>query len=357
VDAIVAERFARHGLAARDAAGVVEAARLTTAIQAQDAPQSRLGLRARGAAFTEADVLDAVAAGTVVRTWLMRGTVHLVDADDVRWLTALFGPALQRRFAKRWRDLGLVPGTLDPIVTALPAILAAGPLTRGEIVAELRERGLVPDSTDPQAVATHILLFATSVGLLCRATDVRRDARFTLLDPWTKRRPDGPRGDDALAEIARRYFAAFAPATAADFTAWSGLPSTRAIGLIRDELDTVDIDGRTGFRPAGDTVEVSRGATVRLAPAWDNYLVGYADRRFLLDDSLRPEVYVGGLIKPTVLHNGRVVATWRLTRSAKANEVSVVPLQDLSAAVRRGIAAEVRDLGRYLGVAVTLAVG
>ena len=95
------------------------------------------------------------------------------------------------------------------------------------------------------------------------------------MDDWVPDAPAGPSGDDALAELARRYFTAYSPATAADFATWSGLAGRRAVELIRDELTPVDIDGAPGFR-LGE-VEPQRG--VRLLPAFDNYLVGYRDRR------------------------------------------------------------------------------
>ena len=346
---VTLERIARHGFATRPAASVLDAVRLTTAIQAQDPPQSRLGVRSRASGCTDTDVLAAIADRTVVRTWLMRGTVHLVAADDVRWLAALFGPALQRRFRKRWLDLGLTADVLAPIGGALPDVLSGGPRTRKEIVAELTARRLVPDSPDPQAVATHILVHATSIGLLCRATDHGRDALFTLLDEWTAGRADGPRGDDALAELARRYFAAFAPATAADFTTWSGLPSARAVQLIRDELEPVDVAGRPGFRLAGaEPLEAPRG-TVRLTAGFDNYLVGYADRGLLLDDEHRAAVYVGGVIKPSVLVDGRIAGIWRLVRTRGAVDVEVTPLQPLTKRVHAVIEREIADIRRFVG--------
>ena len=95
-----------------------------------------------------------------------------------------------------------------------------------------------------------------------------------MLDDWLPGSPAGPSGDDALAELARRYFAAFSPATSADFGTWSGLPHGWAVELIRDELTPCDVDGRPGFR-AG-TVEAVRG--VRLLPAFDNYVIGYRHR-------------------------------------------------------------------------------
>lgn len=269
----------RQGFADRPCRTVAAAAALACAIQAQEAPASRLGVRARASRLSEADVVHAIAVErTVVRTWLMRGTIHLVDTADLRWLARLIGPSLERMFHARWQQLGLTREVRDAILGALPSILADGPLVRREIRRGLNEAGIMLDTSDPQAYS-HALFYASAVGLVCRGPDVGRDATFTLLDEWVPDAPAGPSGDDALAELARRYFAAFSPATTHDFGTWSRLAAGRAVNLIRDELTPVDVDGRNGWR-LGPAVPPARG--LRLLPAYDNYLVGYKHRDAIL---------------------------------------------------------------------------
>jgi hypothetical protein len=346
---LLRERIARHGFADRPGASPVGATALTTALQAQDNLASRLGIRARAAGITDADVRHAIEVDrTIVRTWLMRGTIHLVDARDLRWLVGVIGPVVARKFRTRWRQLGLTDDVLDRCIELLPELLADGPLNRHEIRAGLAEQGLTLDSPDPQ-VHTHALVYASTAGLVCRGPDRGRHSTFLLIDDWLPDAPSGPKGDDALAELARRYFAAYSPATAADFAAWSGLPSGPAVDLIRDELQDADVDGRPGFR-LGEA-EPLRG--VRLLPAFDNYLVGYRDRAALLDPALHPHIYHGGIIRPTVLVDGQVVAMWALDRAK--GRITVTPFGELDARTRRAVDAEVGDIGRFLGREVTLA--
>jgi hypothetical protein len=333
----------RHGFVDRPARTVAEAAALTVGLQAQDLAQLRLGVRARAAVVTDADVSAAIdAERSVVRTWLMRNTIHLVPAADVRWLAALLGPMIRRRFEnQRWQGLGLTPKVLDAAAAAAPSVLAAGPLTRQEFVAALRECGVLVDPNGQAPV--HVLVFLATHGLVCHADG----DRFALVDSWLSGTPAGPRGDDALAELARRFFRAFSPAVAADFTTWSGLPSGRAIGLIRDELVPVQIHGRPGFR-LGDAAE---HGGLRLLGGFDNYLIGYRDRAPIIDAGHRDEVYIGGIIRPTVLLDGRVIGRWRLDRPAagtKPVRVEVVLFARPTRAVRAAIDAEVADLGRFL---------
>lgn len=343
--AIRCERIARHGVIDRPASTVAAAARMTGALQAQDPQASRLGVRARATGVTNADVLRAVEVDrTVVRTWLMRATIHLVAAEDAGWMTRLLGPAITRTFSKRWLDLGLTREVLERAVAMLPEVLSDGPRTRREVVAALADRGIVVDAATQ--APTHLMLHATTLGLICRGPERGRDATFALLDDWVAGSSAGPTGDDALAELTRRYFRAFSPATAADFTTWSGLASARAVALIRDELTPADIGGRAGFR-LGE-VEPCRG--LRLLPAFDNYLVGYRDRSLIIDEARRANVYAGGVIRPAVLLDGRVIGTWRLERTPTAATVEVTPFDAMTRAVRTAVEAEIEDVGRFLAL-------
>ena len=199
----------------------------------------------------------------------------------------------------------------------------------------------------------HLLVHLATIGLTCHATG----DRFALLDDWLPTAAAGPRGDEALAELARRWFRAYSPATGADFTTWSGLPATRAIELIRDELTPVDLGGRKGFR-LGPTVEA--GAAVRLLGAFDNYLIGYRERAAMIAADRRAEVYVGGIIRPTVLYDGRVIGRWWLNRAgsrAAAHPLVVRLFEPAPPGVEKGIEAEVTDIGRFLGRSVAPADG
>jgi hypothetical protein len=311
----------------------------------------RLGERSRSAALTDADVAQAIERRALVRSSLMRATVHLVPAADVRWLSALLGPVIARSFATRWRQLGLTPAVLRRARAVLPDALAGGPHSRVEVVDRMAKLGVRIERTG-QAPA-HLLLFATSEGLACRTPDRGRDACFALIDEWLPDAPAGPTGEDALAEITRRYFRAFSPATPADFSTWSGLPSARAVELIRDELTPTGVNGRRGYRLG----EVAPQRGLRLLPMFDNYLIGYRDRDEFVDRAVRPHVYVGGIIKPAVLLDGRVVGIWKLVLARRRARVELSPFDKLTARIRATLEAEVADIGRFLDVAAELTVG
>jgi Winged helix DNA-binding domain len=354
----LAERMTRQGLAARSMATTAGVAAAAVGLQAQDPGAARLGVRARSGAVDEASVLDAVRLErSAVRTWLMRSTVHLVAAADLRWMTMLFGPMIERSHRTRWRQLGITEPLVEAAVPHVRELLDGRGLTRRELAAELAARG-IRLAEDGQA-ATHLLAALSARGVTCRGPDQGRDAAFVLIDDWVTPTSDStetPEPASALAgwaaELARRYFRAFGPATAADFAAWSGLPSGAAIASIRDELTEVSFDGRRGWTLG--TVEPSPG--FRLLPMFDNYLLGYRDRAAMLEVRKQDRVYVGGIIKATVVCDGRVLGSWRLDRSARSATVRVSPFEPFTGRHHDGLDRERADIERFLGRPIALEV-
>jgi hypothetical protein len=342
------ERMTRQGLAARSAAAAAGVAAAAVGLQSQDVGAARLGVRARSTAVDEAAVVNAIAhERSVVRTWLMRSTVHLVAAEDLRWMAELYGPVMERNHRARWRNLGITEPVIETAVGHARELLDGRGLTRHELAAELAARGLELGQ-DGQA-RTHLLAALTARGLTCRGADRGRDATFVLIDDWV---PPARLPADPLAELARRYFRAFGPATAADFASWSGLPSGAAIAAIRDELTEVAFDGRRGWTLG--LVEPEPG--FRLLPMFDNYLLGYRDRTAMLDPARHPQVYVGGIIKASVVCDGRLIGIWRLDRAARAAAVRVTPFEPFSRRHHDELDRERADLERFVGRPIALEV-
>ena len=347
------ERMTRQGLATRSAADPAGVAAAAVGLQAQDVGAARLGVRARSTAVDEAAVINAIQdERSVVRTWLMRSTVHLVAAEDLRWMAALYGPVMERNHRTRWRNLGITEPMIETALAHARELLAGRGLTRHELAAELTARGLEL-GRDGQ-VPTHVLAALTARGLTCRGADRGRDATFVLIEDWVApatAAPD-PTPPNPLAELARRYFRAFGPATAADFTTWSGLPSGAAIAAIRDELTEVGFDRRRGWTLGA----VEPAPAFRLLPMFDNYLLGYRDRTAMLDPGRHPQVYVGGIIKASVVCDGRVIGIWRLERTARKAAVRVTPFEPFSRRHHEELDRERADIERYLGRPVGLAL-
>ena len=308
---------------------MVEAVRRVVGVQAQDTKAARLAVRVRTEGLTASDVDDAVRRGEVVRTWAMRGTLHMLDAADVRWIVGLLGPRFAAANRGRRHRLGLDDETVGRGVAELSDVLADGVArTRAELMAAISL-----DLTG-QAIP-HLLGYAAQTGVLVRGPDAAKDEpTYVLASQWL---PPGSPLDEAtaVARLAERYLAGYGPASVEDFAAWSGLP----LGM-----------ARSGF-VAGDESTVDGKLPVRLLGHFDAYLLGYRDRRDMLAPELDHRIRAGGgMIMPAVLVDGRVSGTWSLDR--KSGRVRVESFG--GALPMRGVRAEVADLGRFLGADVKL---
>ncbi|GAA1153130.1 hypothetical protein F4556_001376 [Kitasatospora gansuensis] len=291
-------RWRMHSQFPSGAGTVAAIAARAPGIQAQDAAAARLGLRARGLAEAAA-VQRVYQAGEVVSSWLMRGTLHLVPTDQLRPLLALFGARNVAAGARRRRELGLTEALLGRALAALPEVLTQ-PLSRAELVARLNERGVGVEPTG-QAPA-HLTAYAAGLGLLCRGAEVApREPGYRLL-------PAGEEADPAevAAELAARYVTAFGPAGPADFAAWSGLTLTVAR---RAFAGLPEVGG--GLFALGEPPEEGE-PLVRLLGAYDNFLLGYRDRGLMLDQRYAKRINAGGgVVRPALLVDGRVLGSWR----------------------------------------------
>lgn len=327
------------------------------AIQAQFVAAARLAVRVRTRDLAAADVDRAVTARRdVVRTWAMRGTLHMVAASDVRWLIGLLGPVFIRVGQRRRDQLGLDDATCVRALAALAVILAGSePLTRAEVVSRLAAEGV---RIDPATQAPpHLLMYAANRGLICRGPDADRDEpTYVLLDDWVPAAPP-PNRDTALAWLARRYLAGYGPATVADFRSWSGLPpadANRAWDAVRPESVTVTCDGVTLTAPAGPPPVDTGVVPPLLLGAFDDLLLGYHRRDLILEPEFASRIQAGGgMIRSAVLVDGRIQGTWWVERGRGTSAIVVETFGGLDGAAIDGLAREAGDVGRFLGTPFT----
>jgi hypothetical protein len=338
---------------------VVAAVKAVVGVQAQDQPAAALAVRARSAGLTSRDV-DAARSQerSIVRTWAMRGTLHWLAAEDVRWLIDLFGQEFIRKNRRRREDLGLDADTCSRAVTQLREILASrGPLTRDEITDELGTRDI---RLEGQA-RPHLLYVAALRGDICGGPDRGAQQTYVLTDHWIPKSAALPR-DDALAQLARRYLTGYGPASSADFASWAGLtlPDARqAWRLISDKIDELDTaQGALSLLKTQESMLPSARrarASVRLLGGFDAYPLGYRDRERVVEARYAKGVNAGGgIIRPTLLIAGQVKGTWKIQRRGTAIEVIIEPFEPLDPKLTPAIEAEVADIGRFLGLQARL---
>ena len=319
----------------------VDVVRLAGPVQAQEPRAAKLAFRARSRGLTAADVDRArTEERSLLRAWVMRKTIHLIPAEDAGWMVPLFSESTVRWSRGRLAKFGLDRRAQDRAMKFVhDAIDAEGPLTRREIGVRLKEAGYELEAEHK----VHLWLLATLEGDLCLGPDRGAYACLVRTSDWLGKLERRSR-EDSLAELARRYLDGYAPATERDFARWSGLP----LG-----------DARLGFeRIASErrrTARAGRSPVVRLLGAFDNYNLGYVDRSFALPPEHEKKVNPGGgIVRPAITVDGRIVGTWSSKRSGKRLAVTIEPFASLSDTVVKAIEAEVADLGRFEDLDATI---
>lgn len=281
----------------------------------------------------------------------MRGTLHLIASDDLGWMLGILGPVFAAGNKARHAQLGLDATTKSKGVDAIRRILSnEEPLTRYEIVDRLRRYGI---KLDPKTQAPiHLIAFAALKGALCLGPDRNGESTYVLIEDWVGKQRTLPE-ESALRELAQRYFSAYGPASLDDFVAWSGLPVPRArsaVSVAHTSLDEITIGGRTHFVPKGRLRRSSGPPSVRLLPAFDTYLLGYRSRELAVPAALQKRLQRGGgWLHPAVVVDGRAIGAWRITRTGTRAQVDIEDLERANTTIRKGIEAEIANIGRFLG--------
>jgi hypothetical protein len=358
-DPLSAHRLSAQQISRRALSTPAEVVAWLGAVQAQDPAAARwaVGLRLPKSVATEAALESALAEGSVLRTHVMRWTWQLVCPADVRWLVALVAPRLFARYQRRHQELGLDAATFRKSRTALEKALRDGRhRTRDELSSVLVRAG-VP-AVGP--CLSHLLAHAELEGVICSGAQRGNKATYALLDARAPRaRPPLPR-DEALAGLALRYFRSRGPATVADFSWWAGLASAEAragLSAASSQLVSEVVGGQTYWRGEGVPVRASPPSACVLPP-FDEYLVAYRDRSAVLAPEHAQRINAGGgLLRPCIVVDGRVVGTWR--RSLGPGEVSVELdlFEAVAAPERRAVAAAAERYGEFLGLEVRLPRG
>ena len=334
------------GVREDSAAAVV---RRVFAIQAQDATAADLGIRARGRDITASAIRTAYEdERSIVRNWFMRGTLHTIPGEDARWALRLLGPHFLAATSRRYQQLGLDDDLRQRVDHLIRRVLGThGPLTRAELTEHLTALGISPDGQAP----FHLIRHAALAGIICHGPQRAADATYVLLDDWLPSTGSHLEQDAALAELARRYLIAFAPAGVEDFAAWSGLPITWARSawkkLAQSGTITTDAGLTALARHGHQPLDMPRTPDVRLLPAYDNYLTGSRTREGSVPAAHQARVWPGGgTIRATVVADGLAVATW--TRRSGGRTIQVEPFQPWPPQIQTEVDTETAAVVRFL---------
>ncbi|MBB2943595.1 hypothetical protein FB565_003324 [Actinoplanes lutulentus] len=298
------------------------------AMQAQDLNSVlwSLGVRLPGSSLPS--IVTATEDRSVVRTWPMRGTVHLIPSADAHWMLDLTGVRQLTGVASRWDYLGLDEKTANLAMELLAAALtsAGGRLTRSGCLGALTEGGI--DVSGQRGY--HLLWYASQRSLTAIAPNSGAEQTFVLLDDWVPSRFTPSSREEALALLATRYFRSHGPATVKDFAGWTSLGVRDArLGISGAGLVAVDVDGAEMWA----SPELLDAGPVRgrwALPGFDEFMLGYKDRSLMATRDQLAKVVPGnnGVFQSTLVADGRVVGLWKRTLGKKAVSVSVQKLMD-----------------------------
>ena len=308
---ILHQRLHNQKLSSSEFKKPADVVRWLGAVQAQDFEAAKWALALRMQSATKATIEKAYNEGKILRTHLMRPTWHFVAPDDIRWLLQLTAPRVNTKAGPYYRKFELDAATFKRSNKALTKALRGGKnLTRRALKVVLNEAGVTVD--DPVRLA-HVLLRAELDGLICSGPIAGKQITYALLEervPATKPLDS----DEALAQLARRFFTSHGPATLQDFVWWSGLTvadAKRGIALVAPPV-----------RVTQSTQQSKHSA--HFLPAFDEYLVAYKDRE-------------QGMLGPAVIVNGRIAGTWKRTNDQKTVTIVFSPSKALNKSDRVAI--------------------
>jgi hypothetical protein len=324
-------RLAAQWLAGPRAATPAEVVRRLGAVQGQDFPGAITSIALRTADRRRKDVEVALDDGEIVRSWPMRGTLHVLPADDLHWMLELLGPRAMAGLAGRRERLGLTESdALRAREIVVPALEGGRRMRRADLLAAIEDGGVAVTGQR----GYHLLWFLAQTGTLCLGpTDGAGEQLFVLLDEWVPA-PRRLAGEEALGELARRFFLGHGPATVQDLARWAGIPLRDAragLALARPALAALEVDGVEHLL---DPTTPDRLAACRteagglfLLPGFDEFVLGYGDRRAILDPEFAERIVPGnnGMFRSTVVHGGRIVGTWQWTGRGPKRAVTGTP--------------------------------
>lgn len=322
------------------------------AVQAQDYLGAlwAVGLRTRNA--NEENVKRAIADKTIVRTWPIRGTLHFVAAADVRWMLDLLTPRIIAGRERLYMQLELDDRIFARIKELFVSALQGGKQLPRDAMYGLLEAAHI-STTGGRGL--HILSRLAQEGIICFGTREGKQQTFALLDEWAPKAKKLAR-DEALAELAKRYFTSHGPATLQDFVWWSGLRAADAragLEMAKPHLVKELSDGQTYWLASSMPTAKDASPTAYLLPAFDEYTVAYKDRSAVLNPMCAKQVITGnGIFYPTIVVDGQIVGTWKRTLKKGTVVITPSPFTRLNEAETRAFAEAASRYGKFLDQSV-----
>lgn len=318
------------------------------AMQAQDHAMSKWAVGIRLPGKNEQAVQQALDKGEILRTHLLRPTWHLVAAEDIYWLLELTAPQILLSMKFNQKQLELTEATIAKSNRVIKQALTPDKhLTRKELVAELNKAKIRTDDYR----SGHLFLRAELGGLICSGRMKGKEQTYAFLEKRVPKKKTFNR-EEALAELALRYFSGHSPATLKDFVWWSGLPVKDArtgIEMAGKSLISVTLQSKTYWLSERYANPKSMENTVHLLPAYDEFVIGYKDRSIVLTEAHQKKaISSNGIFKPLILNKGQAAGIWKRTIKNDTVAMEMEFFHPPSKANRKRIEEAVEAYGKFL---------
>lgn len=303
---------------------------------------------------------------TLVKTWAMRGTLHLLPADELPTWHAALGVSPRYLKPKQWQKyFGITLEQLDRLTEAVATALDGRLMTREALGREVERLTGIHGFGSKIAESSWgtVLRPAAFAGHLCFGPSLGQRVRFTRPDTWLGASLPKVDPQNATAAITRRFLAAYGPATYHDLARWwngGGVSTARQwIAALGDEVTAVELDGQRAWMLMADAQEARELPpirSVRLLPGFDQYVVAASyHAESLLPGNLRQRVYrPQGWLSPVLLVNGRMLGTWRHEIKGNRIDVTIETFVEQPLWVRRAAEIEAERLAAFLGFNLNL---
>lgn len=326
------------------------------AMQAQDFSAAKWAVASRAPGCQDGDVEQAFNDGVILRTHVLRPTWHFVTPQDIRWLLALSAPRIHAANDYYYRQSDLDAKTFARSCAMIHRVLEGGrTLTRAELAVHLKRAKIPADGLK----LAYLMMHAELEGVICSGPRRAKQFTYALLDERVPHANTLDR-DEALAELAKRYFSSHGPATARDFACWSGLTikDAQRAAASASSIEYSSIGGIAHWTGKHSDASPLKGGCGLLLPNYDEYLVAYKDRAPFIDASGAANIVArsNGAFANHLAIDGRLAGSWSRTIQATTVLVEVAPYKKLTPAQTRAVTNACDCYGEFLGRKATLAI-
>lgn len=304
------QRFINQKINGPDFTSAQELVHWMGAIQAQDYQMAKYAIGVRLKNATNQTIEDAINKAQIIRTHVLRPTWHFVAAEDARWMLELTAKNLNRALSSNNKKLGLDEKTFKKSNSFIEKLLINGKhLTRKEIMAALEKKGIKTNDLR----ASHIMFRAETDLIVCNGIKKQKQFTYALLNeriPITKKFTK----EEALGELANRYFSSHGPATLKDFTWWSGLSvgdAMNGLEMIKSKLVSEKYKENVFWLKHSAFKKIKNDLIIFL-PSFDELLISYKSREVSLDPQFASRAFtINGIFNPIIVHNSKVIGVWK----------------------------------------------